>query len=78
MTPEKERRLWDVLKEQSNNEYGHTIRIAQIGMSQIGGLGMQEVKDTVRSWDNRGLAMEFEGGTRAMLTPEGVNTDDPT
>lgn len=75
---EKERQLWEILKQKTNNEPAVTVRIANAGANEVKGLSMQQAGQIVRSWQNEGLVISFDGARSAMLTGTGTDVSDPT
>jgi Mn-dependent DtxR family transcriptional regulator len=70
-----EQRLWDRLKQETNNETDHTVRISRIADRELPVPNKKWVTDTVKSWENRGLVVAKQNGAQARLTEDGVTTE---
>lgn len=78
MTDPDEQRMWELLKEESENEAGRMVPISMHAVQKIGGLHKKRAKDITKHWDNRGLVLSTSNGTRAILTQKGSKVSDPS
>lgn len=78
MTDPDEQRMWELLKEQSENEAGRMVPITLHAVSQIGGLQKKRAKDITKHWHNQGLVEATSNGARAILTKKGSRVSDPS
>lgn len=72
-----ERQMWEILKEQSDNEPGRTVRISKLAVDRTPVANKKQATEIVKSWDNRGLVNATQNGAQASLTQIGVTTDEP-
>jgi len=75
MSEDVEERMWEILKNRSNNEIGRAVRIGYYSVNQLP-IHKHRATDIVKSWKNRGLVVSFQNGARASLTEEGSNLNE--